>query len=279
VSFVLVDPGLIMPPSRVGVAAQGMFWARLIEWSDDRRIKLGRESFQIVIEHFTARGWPDVAAENCPQELRSLARVALNRLLSSVREPLEQPADIPQLTPRYVNGADTECALALDLGAVWADLLTAVATDERHWETRAQRVAVRPPPPESVSIIREPKQVLPQEIDARVAEFLAAKRLVIVGALRDDRFLRQLCRTFALDTEQVRWVESEPGREPQLSSLKALAGHRDIVCCILGAPGQLGLGHAGSEKAIRLATNRGAEVLIVDRPNRLLSSLRERFGD
>jgi hypothetical protein len=277
-SFVLCDPGLVMPPGSSEVETARMFWTRLIEWSNDRRVKLGVESFQILLDFFAARGWPDFVEPACPSELRMSARTALNRVLSSVREPVHSAAQIPVLTPRYLRDADAECALAIDLSATWAEELLALATVEAHWGAVTREVAIDPPPPSVVSLIAEPRQALPREIDRNVSEFLKEKRLTIVGALPDERFVRVLCRTFHLAEEQIRWLGSEPGREPQLEGLKALAGDRDIVCCILGAPGQLGLGHAGSEKAIRLATNRGAETIIVDRPNRLLASLRDRFG-
>src|SRR5262249_55915856 len=157
----------------------------------------------------------------------------------------------PRLTPRYVRNADAECALGLDMVAVWPEELLAVATNQSHWEATASIVEIHPPPPHSISLVGRPNQRVPGELDRVVAESLAERRLTLVGALRDDRFVRVLCRTFSLDDDQVRWIEAEPGREPQLEGLRSLAGHRDIVCCILGAPGQLGLGHSGTEKAMR----------------------------
>lgn len=277
-SFVLCDPGLVIPPNAEDVSAHRAFWVRVIEWAHDRRLKLGVESFQVLFEEYERRGWPDYEEPMCPVALSVDARTAVARLLSSVRTPRRESNQIPQLSPRYIRDEDAECALAMDFAAEWEEDLLGVATSREHWERLTREILLAPPPPESVAVILEPNQIVQREIDQRVAADLRNKRVTIVGALRDEHIVRFLAVTFDLRREQFRWLESEPGRQPRLDGLRALSGHRDIVCCILGAPGQLGLGHAGSEKAIRLAENRGVKVLLVDRPNQIVRALRGSFG-
>jgi hypothetical protein len=274
VSFLLCDPGLIIPPPQGGDEHLRSFWLRVIEWSTDRRLKLGPESFHFTINLFGQANWAFLEHAACSVDARS----ALNRLLASVQPAANLPDSAPSLTPRYTFIPEGERALARDLGATWREELLALASRAAHWNAASLAVELRPPPPASVPLVTSPNQPIPREVDLRVGEYLLDKRITLVGALHDDRFLRLLCRTFKISMDQVRWIESEPNREPQLDALKGLSGNRDVVCCILGAPGQLGLGHAGSEKAKRMTMDRGAELLAVSRPNEVLGALRERFG-
>src|SRR3954447_25862601 len=79
----LLDPGLLVPPAEPPTAWRD-FWARLVEWASDRRVKLGPASHAFVYQRYAELGYPHQELDLHPAELKREYRRAIDRLLSTV---------------------------------------------------------------------------------------------------------------------------------------------------------------------------------------------------
>jgi hypothetical protein len=271
--FVLCDPGLLLPPNDQDFSRHADFWRVLIGWAADRRVSLAPETHQVVIDHFRREGWPNYDPPLCPSGLRGIASAALTRLLSRKQIPESPGADIPDLDPPYVRFGDGALAIALDLASIWEDAPAAIATRVAHWERPEAAVALIPPPPASVPFVTCPKERTEGETLQLTRRRLGQRRITIVGGVRDLRVVGSIAERLEVDAARVRWIESEPGSSPQIDRMKGMRAHRDVVCCVLGCPGVVGMGHSGSEMAMRHTRDRGVDHCSVASPSEILDAL------
>jgi hypothetical protein len=271
--FVLCDPGLLLPPNDQDFSRHADFWRILVGWAADRRVSLAPETHQVVIDHFRREGWPNYEPPLCPSGLRGIASAALTRLLSRKQIPASSGRDIPELDPAYVRFDDGALAIALDLSSIWEDAPGALATRTAHWERPEPAVVLTPPPPAAVAFVTRPKERTKDESLQLTRRRLGRRRITIVGGVRDSRIVGVVAERLEVDEARVRWIESEPGSAPQTDRMKGMRAHRDVVCCVLGCPGVLGMGHAGSELAIRHSRDRGVDHCSVTTPAEILDAL------
>lgn len=272
--FLLCDPGLLLPPGGESVERHQEFWRRLVDWSADRRLRLGLQGREAVLHHLDVNGWPDYSPPHCPASLKRDALLAVNRMLAAVaHDPPNEAAEVADLDPAYVKDEDCGMALALDLVEQEDESLLAAASHEDHWEVHSDTVSLNPPPPEEVAIVFEPEVEIEAERVKRAAEALEEKRLMVVGGMRKPAVEKELVEHFSLDRKQIVWVEAEHGSQPDLYKLSGVRAERDVVICITGK-----IGHAGSFKVRELAAAGGIEPLLLEKASEITAALQSRFG-
>lgn len=271
--FVLCDPGLLLPPDEADVPLHGSFWRGLIEWAADKRLALGPETHQLVIQHFTTKGWPDYHPPLCPDGLGGLAAGALNRLLAKRLEPASPPEGTATLDPKYIGHEDGELAIVIDVTSDWKKPPVAMASSPSHWEKPVAEITIAPLPPYGMELICEPGMPSQAERLAQLQRRLEGRRLTIIGGMEDRNVCRLLRSKLGLNRSDVRWIESQPGKDPDTDRLKGMRGHRDVLCCVLGTEGVVGLGHSGSEAARDHARDRGVPHCSVHTPSEIVDAI------
>jgi hypothetical protein len=236
---------------------------------------LGPQSLSFLYTHFARSGWPDHQPPNCPTELHRISHEAIGRLLSRVAPLVTPGRHFTSFEPGYVRDAAAGDALGGDLVTVFSDEVLAIATADDHWATPANEVNVNPPPPARVALVTSAEVTLPVERTIGARHAFQARRLTIIGGLRSTEATNAVVDAFAAE---VRWIESEPGSQPDLKQCRSLTSEGDVVCCVVGTKGVVGLGHSASEKIKKMAANRGTPVIVVETPSKILAALVERFG-
>lgn len=273
--FLLCDPALMMPPPE-DVDGAVYFWKRLIEWSVDRRLRLGPSGHEMVVALLGTVGWPKRDVANYPPGLGQLAHRALATMLKQVAVPSEDvkpPNPPPSLMPPYRAHPMGEMAISVDAFALYRDELYGVATDIEHWGEQVNTLRFEPPPPESLEMFFKPGGRTLQEIDRSVEQYLSGRRLTIVGGIPADRILAEIENRFGIDRCDIRWIGSEPGARLNLSSLDGLRARVDVVYCITGH-----IGHDGSTKAKKCCRKRGIRMRKINDGNDILDDLCARHG-
>ena len=274
-AFLLCDPGLLLPPYGESVERHQEFWRRLLDWSADRRLRLGLQSREAVFHHLDLNGWPDYNPPHCPATLKRDALRAVNRLLAAVAsEPPSEAAEVPGLDPAYVKDEEGGMALALDLAEQHDEALLAAASHEEHWERISPTVALDPPPPERVPLAFEPGFETEAERIKHAADALEEKRVMIIGGKQKSAVAEELGKRFSLPASKIVWIEAEQGTQPDLYKLSGLRAERDVVVCITGK-----IGHAGSDKVRALSAAGGIQPLLVERASEILAAIQQRYGD
>lgn len=285
--MVLIDPGVLLLPDQRTNAAYIEYFKRVASWGSDGRIRIGYASHRLLIDHFGKHGYPNDNAPSCPptyprEALRTLMGLLSRPATSRPATSVSHERKAPDVRPKYVRDPDAERAIALDLSAEWPTPPLGLASDECHWTPRAPtRVELDPPPPAFVHLIWEAGAEFPEERTRKATRWLRDRHITIVGGLKTPRTIDKLVESYGVDRSHIRWIESEPGSEPRLDALRSMRSHIDVMCCILGCKGQVGLGHAGSEKARRIARNLGVPSCHVKRPSEVpdaLCSLHDRLG-
>ncbi len=273
--FLLCDPGLLLPPAGESVERHQEFWRRLLDWSADRRLRLGLQSREAVLHYLNVHGWPDYSPPHCPASLKRDALLAVNRMLAAVaHDPPNEAAEVPEMNPKYVKDEDCGMALALDLVEQYDEALLAAASNEEHWERTSRAVSLDPPPPEEVALAFKPEVETEAERTKRAADALGEKRLTIIGGKRKPAVEDGLVERFSLDSRQIVWVEAEHGTQPDLYKLSGVRAERDVVICITGK-----IGHAGRNKVRELAAAGGIEPLLIERASEIVAAIQVRYGD
>lgn len=271
--MILADPGLIFPP------AEGTdpldYWNDVIAWGADRRLRLGRECYEWVFSTADADGWSLFDVEGCPPALRRLAIRAVSRLLAEPALPERLPDDLYEMSPDYVRHVDGGTIISIDLTSEWPEEVFALASRAGHWSDPCVAVTVRD---SNTPLALSPTFHSDREQVVAARKALSGVRVTVVGGLRATQVADELAEMLGIGDSRLRWIEAEPGRQPNLDGLIMLRAQRDVVCCVLGAPGQLGLGHSGSEKAKRLAERAGVRLVIVRRPSEIRAALVDAFG-
>jgi len=271
--FFLCDPGLLLPPNAPDLHEHERFWRRLVEWASDKRVALGPETHDLIIEYFELHGWPNYQPPRCPQGLSNLARSALHRLLATKREPASPPVNAVELDPKYVRHEDGELAIAIDITSQWDKAPVALASAEAHWDPPSSLVKIIPPPPETIGIVTEPNAVTEHDELELLRRRMSSRRVTVVGGVRDPDTCHQIETYFDLDSSDIRWIESRLGSQPQTERLKGMRGHSDVLCCVLGCEGVAGLGHSGTAAAVEVAHNRGVPHCKVERPPQIIEAI------
>lgn len=274
--FLLCDPALLLPPGADSSHADYQrFWSRLIEWAADRRLRIGPESYAALLDHLGRLGWPDMTPPRCPTALKRDAARALNSLMTMLVtdgvSDRERPA--PVFNPAYVRDEKLGPAIARDVATQGQGPMLGAATHPTHWERDVDLVQVVPGPPDRLLLVREPGIAVGAEVDYAVANRLERRRITIVGDRPRQSVCDELCDRFAISYEQIRWIESEPGSEPETDRLKGMNGQRDVVFCVTGK-----IGHAGRDKTLRIARGCGVRVVCVENASSIASQLRMLFG-
>lgn len=266
---VLCDPGLVMPPPQVPEHA-AQFWARLVEWSGDHRLRLGPAGRARVVSLLGAIGWPDRHSHAYPDGMAQLAYRSLGLILGqALVADVEPPA--ATLSPDYGVSEEAANAIALDAAALHTQGLVALATAEGHWSQAGPAVRLIPPPPAELELLFTPKGRLAGDTDRAVARHLRTRRVTIVGGVPSGRIRADLANRFS--PAQIRWYGSEPGSNLNLDPLEGLDARVDIVYCVTGH-----IGHAGSIKADKCCHRRGVRLRKVERASEIIPDLRNRHG-
>jgi hypothetical protein len=268
--FVLCDPALLMPPPADEEGA-AHFWARLIEWSTDHRLRLGPTSYELVVLLLGRFGWPQLKVDNYPPGMAQLAHRALSTMLGQALGGDTQDPP-PSLTPRYLGHDEGEAAIGSDAAALHQLRLLALATAEAHWEKPEKIVVFNPPPPESLSLLFEPSQQVSGEVDHAVHRFLKKRRITVVGGIRSDNVVAELNDRFT--PQEIRWFDTEPGSRLNLDGLLGLQSRVDVVYCVTGH-----IGHDESIKAKKCCRKRGVEIRKVEKASEIADDLCRRHGN
>ncbi|MBJ7355316.1 MAG: hypothetical protein JHC98_10880 [Thermoleophilaceae bacterium] len=232
-------------------------------------MKLGAKCHVTVHEYLASNGWPQYKPPGCPQELSSDARTAVATLLGkTVTAPDAISGEPPEFDPSYIFDAGLGSSLARDVVSTHEIGLVGVATRVPNWSEKSDIARVVPFPPIEVSLLHAPNQSTPTDIDSHVSQRIGGRRITILGGLRKPEVEAELRRRFG-DNLDIRWIESEPKKEPSLDCLRMMSGDRDLLVCILGAPGQLGLGHSVCGNAVTIAGRGGVRVLKCERPSKV----------
>lgn len=269
--FLLCDPALLMPPPPDEEGAAD-FWSRLVEWSSDRRLRLGPAGHQMIVSLLGEFGWPQYDSARYPPGLARLAYRALATLLSQVATATPKVGGpSPALVPKYQAHEMGEAAIGTDAAALHETGLLGLASAEEHWVEPSESVFFEPPPPVSLQLLFEPGGALGGESDAAVRRFLRQRRLTIVGGIADDRILSELQDRFC--PKELRWFGAEPGSRLNLDGLLGLQARADVVYCITGH-----IGHDGSIKAKQCCKKRGVEMRKVANANDIAEDLCRRHS-
>jgi hypothetical protein len=273
-AFVLCDPALLMPPPD-DVEAAVRFWTRLVEWSADRRLRLGPLAYEVVLGLLGKGGWPDAGTIPYPPGLGKLAARALSTILQQVLPAGDgdEPEKTPILDPNYRLDAAAALAIAHDAVRYYDHGLVGLATDTAHWDREADELRFEPPPPESIALLFTPNRRLPQERERAVTRYLRDRRITIVGGEPSPHIVAALSERFAIPQRKIRWVGCNPGERLNLDSLDGLQASVDVVYCVTGH-----IGHAGSTKARKRCRKRGTQLREVEHANDIAEDLVKRHG-
>ena len=231
--LVLCDPSLLLPPAKEDIDAGTRFWVRLVEWADDRRVRLGPAGQEFLVTTLAEAGWPDFEPPACPAALKRAASQAMNRLIGQVRyAALDLSAATPSFDPAYVRDVAAGEALGRDVAALGVEGLAGVATDAAHWSEPASAVKVVPPPPDMVPLVLNPGEEMPGERDRATAQQLCDRRIVVIGGIPGAALVETLEARFAVSGGQVQWVGSEKNQRVRLDLVDGLRPDRDLVFCI-----------------------------------------------
>jgi hypothetical protein len=272
--IVLCDPGLLVPPARDDVATGVVFWPRLVEWSADRRVRLGPATQQCLVTALGDIGWPDFAPPGCPTGLRGNASRALHALISRVASLEVTDKELPTLDPLYSGPIDAASSIGSDASALDGGGLVGLATDTAHWSSPADAVKFDPPPPDLLPFVLQPGQRLTQERDKAVATLCSERKITIVGGLFSEHVMKTLRHRFSIDGKQVKWLVAERNQDVNLDALSGVRREADIVFCITEP-----IGHDTWQAARRQCRRRGVELHEVRRVNEIADSLCSRYGD
>lgn len=267
---VLCDPALLMPPPPDERGA-AQFWARLVEWSSDHRVRLGPASHELVISLLGKFGWPERKTGSYPPGMAQLAYRTLATMLGQALAA-EKIDNVPTLSPRYVPGDEGEAAIGSDAASLHQTPLLGLATAEEHWEEVSDRIAFCPPPPELLHLLFHPGAKVDTERDNAVRALLGEKRITIVGGIYNDRLHDELMQQF--QPKAIRWLPAERGTRLNLDALDGLQARSDIVYCVTGH-----IAHAGSTKAQQRCRKRGVEMRKVPNAGDIPEDLRRRYGE
>lgn len=264
-----------MPPAKdAGIAVHRRFWEQLVAWSADRRVLLGIQGRRALWERLNEMGWPDYMPPECPSALSRAARRAFTNFLTEVADkPSLSPLDIPMLNPEYILDEELGTAVALDFAEHGDDYLIGAATRHSHWRSQSETIRVEPPPPEAVKVVIGPGEEVQGEANLRVARDLASKRLTIVGGKLSETVIAKICGEFRLRHEQIRWLEAEQNKSPNLDVLHGIRVEKDVVICITGA-----IGHPESDTVLRRSRRGGIEPVLIERRSEIPAALRRRYG-
>ena len=274
--FLLLDPGLLVPPPRETSASDHhAYWLRLIEWSADRRLRLGRRGQQAVLE-ILGTDWPNPSPPRCPHGMKREASRALNVLLGAVvtvPDDYQPTGRVDASDPRYVKDGTIEVSLRADIAEQHELGLTGTATSHEHWSKPATELQLSPGPPKQVAIVTAPGTVSDTERDRWVSRRISKYRLTIVGGVAKETVYKELKSNFGMDGSEVRWIETEKSRGAPLDRLKGMQAESDIVFCVTGW-----IGHAESQKVVELSAKCGVKCVCVEKRSGIIDGLREHFG-
>jgi len=272
--FVLCDPALLMPPPD-DVEAAVHFWTRLVEWSADRRLRLGPSTYAIVLDLLGKSDWPTPGSIPYPPGLGQLAGKALSTILQQVlpTEGVAEQETTPTLDPHYLLDPAAVGAIAHDAARFHDHGLLGVASDPAHWESEAEELRFDPPPPERLPIVAAPNENLPEERDRATARYMKKRRLTILGGEPNPHIITKLSDRFGVPKQKIRWVGCDSGERINLDCLDGLQARVDVVYCVTGH-----ISHAGSTKARKCCTKRGIELREVEHANDIAADLVKRHG-
>lgn len=255
--MILLDPEILVPPRRDWTSED--YWLSLSEWSRDRRVRLGPSTVSFSHTLLAEIDWPGLAATSHvrPDVLaRDLMR-SLNRLLSRVAEPTAEYATPRELKPSPRGDPLGAEALSQDLAKV-ADVVEAIATVDRSWDTGTPETTSRPIPPDRFELLFEPgAEICTERLDlARRA--LRGRRIRVVGGRKHQRSVERL---EALGSE-VQWLLCERRKKPRMSERwSKLDRARDIAVIVTGK-----IGHSVSDDAAQQCTKAQVVPVFVDNP-------------
>jgi hypothetical protein len=268
--FLLCDPALVLPPDQ----AEGVnvdFWRRLIEWSADGRVRLGANSFDLVVAVLDDLGWPIFDPPGCPKALRREAGRSINVLLTRVRASSRDDLAViptPSLSPKHVGGDLIEEAIARDAVELWIQGLTGIATSFDHWLPPGRELVITPPPPPALELLGSPEERTVIEMNASVRNYFATRRLTVIGGWNASSVRSELDDRFSLSSARLRWLEGEKGKTMKLDLLDTLAPDHDVVVCVAGH-----IGHPESGLVKTRCKTLGVELRLVEAQSEIVEVL------
>lgn len=270
----LCDPALLGPPPDDPVEAVD-FWTRLVEWSADRRLRLGPATYAIVLDLLGDCGWPTPGSIPYPPGLSREAGRALSTILQQVlsRDDESEVASIPTMTPSYRRDPAAAEAIAKDAVELHREDLIGLATHPGHWASDATEVTFDPPPPDHLPFLGTPGQRLALERDLGVATYLAERRITILGGEPSPYVLKKISKRFKVPEREIRWVGCDSGERINLDCLNGIRAQVDVVYCVTGH-----ISHSGSSKARKQCVKRGCQLREVEHGSDIPDDLARRHG-
>jgi hypothetical protein len=268
---ILCDPSLLIPPDGDEPDISAAFWVRLIDWSRDRRLRLGPMTYDLVSAQYSERNWQAFDPPACPSELGRPGRRAIYQLLSRVLM-VDEPAAVvlPTLSPSHQDTLVEE-AIGNDCAVLNRASLVGIASEEASWSPADKVVSFDPPPPETLPLLTVPDQEVATEVDHRVADFFAGRRLTIVGGRISPQVVAVLDQRFGIS--DARWIEADGQKRLQLETLEGVRADRDIVVCVTGY-----IAHADSGKVQMTCRSRSVEAYLVERRREVVALIERVFG-
>lgn len=273
-SSLLCDPALLGPPPD-DLAEAVDFWTRVVEWSADRRLRLGPATYAVVLDLVGNGEWPTPGSIPYPPGLGQLASRALSTILQQVLSDgdASEPESVPAMTPSYRLDPVAANAIARDAVGLHREGVIGVATHSSYWDADAAVVTFDPPPPDHLPLISRPRQRLATERDLDVATYLAKRRITILGGEPSPHVLKKISNRFKISQREIRWVGCDSGERINLDCLDGIQAQVDVVYCVTGH-----ISHAGSNKARKQCVKRGCQLREVEHGSDIPDDLARRHG-
>lgn len=244
----LIDPGLLEPPNE-GSDSWSKYWIRLMDWTTDRRVRVGIHTFELATHELQLFDVIESDIANYPPHTRHDRRRALHQLMSRVQQASSDRAP-GRLHPEHLVSARAAGALAADLSRCQdaESPVEGVASDRDCWAEETFEGVCIPPPPSRFEICLTPEAPLQNDTRTRLRALITGKRVCIVGGQQDPRVEQEVSELGA----EVVWFPCERHKKPNLERWRALRPDQDIAVCITGR-----IGHATSNKASEMARKCG----------------------
>lgn len=269
-TVLLIDPRILLPSDeKAELSATSEYWRLVIEWSADKRARLGFHTRELLCERFAKYGYPQNDMPVSVAALRGPFRAAINNIMARVLPP-DGEVEACEFDPRYKGTPDELIALQMDVSSTRIDGVVGIATVPSSWDETASTIMVKPPPPAQLVVCFEPSRKLEIEQESELQEFFSSRRLFVVGGRPDPCSVKKL-QQLGLSAERVIWTPSEKSKPPRNLDDKwsGLNADRDITVCITGR-----IGHSESGKAEDLAQRRGVTYIPAETANEAIRALK-----
>jgi len=268
---VLLDPQVLLPPPSISSVDQLLeHWEQVVDWSSDRRIVIGGQSYDLVLMGMESYDYPNnnPVLEGIPNADIFLG--ALNRLLGRVR-PGESAGSPKAFEPEYAGDEICGIALAMDVSC-FPDSYAIASCLDCWGELENDTIRVTPSPPRELEVFFEPNKELRTERSLRIKKYYSDKRIHIVGGAEDTGIKNQIINQLGVLEKNISWDGSELKQRPRDIEKRwhELRPERDIVVCLTGR-----IGHATSIVAEVAAKKQNVVYLEARKSSNIIDALIE----